>query len=304
MYSKKEENQIRKLERDSFRKLKKEENKNKNVPISDDILYISDFILEKFPNSGDSGDLYLATNKHNNNEKYILKHEYYDCACNEYIYSKIGNKMGIKVVPVKLFVLDDKENKFKSDFVCGIKYLENCKNVSFNYIEENKKSINNWKDYFRMLCLEVLFEESDGIEVVKYGNEIYRLDTTAAFTISDFFIYPLAYDYNNNGINIKEFANKTILQRAKSNTDLRISSWESDVNYFLEKFGKKYLNYYLETYHLLENVTEEDIKEWISILTFFYPNVIGEYFKIYFSNLKMDVKKFLIKIEEKELVVI
>ena len=83
MYSKKDENQIRKFERNSFRKLKKEENKNKDVPISNDILYISDFILEKFSNSGDSGDLYLATNKHNFNEKYILKHEYYDCACNE-----------------------------------------------------------------------------------------------------------------------------------------------------------------------------------------------------------------------------
>lgn len=304
MYSKKDENQIRNLERNSFRKLKKEENKNKNVPISNDILYISDFILERFPNSGDSGDLYLATNKHNLNEKYILKHEYYDCACNEYMYSKIGNKMGIKIAPVKLFVLDDKENKFKSDFVCGIKYLENCEHVSFNHIEENKNSINNWKDYFRMLCLEVLFEEGDGIEVVKYNNEIYRLDTTDAFTISDFYIHPLAYDYNNNGINIKEFANKNILQMSKRNTDLRISRWESNINYFLEKFGDKYLNYYLETYQLLENITDEDIEEWVSILTFFYPNVIGEYFKSYFINLKLDVKKFLIKIEEKDSVVI
>lgn len=303
MYSKKDENQIRNLERDSFRKLKKEENKNKNVPISDDILYISDFILERFPNSGDSGDLYLATSKHNPKEKYILKHEYYDCACNEYMYSKVGNKMGIKIVPVKLFVLDDRENKFKSDFVCGIKYLENCEHVSFNYIEEHKNSINNWKDYFRMFCLEVLFEEGDGIEVVKYNNEIYRLDTTEAFTISDFYIHLLAYDYNNNGINIKEFANKNILQMAKRNTDLRISRWESDINYFLEKFGDKYLNYYLETYRLLENVTDEDIEEWVSILTFFYPNVIGKYFKSYFSNLKLDVKKFLVKIE-KNLVVI
>ena len=62
------------------------------------------------------------------------------------------------------------------------------------------------------------------------------------------------------------------------------------------------LNYYLETYQLLENVSDEEIDEWISILTFFYPNVIGEYFKIYFSNLKLDVKKFLIKMDKKDLV--
>ena len=48
MYSKNEEKQIRNFERESFRKLKKEENKNKNIPVSDDILYTSDFNLEKF----------------------------------------------------------------------------------------------------------------------------------------------------------------------------------------------------------------------------------------------------------------
>lgn len=302
MYSKKEENQIRQFERESFRKLKEQENKNKEIPLSDDILYISNFTLEKFPNSGDSGDLYLATSKYNLNEKYILKHEYYDCACNEYMYSKIGNKMGIKIAPVKLFVLDDKEKKFKSDFVCGIKYFENCEPVNFNYIDKNKDYINNWKDYFRMLCLETLFEEGDGIEVVKYNDEIYRLDTTDAFTISDFYIHPLAYDYNNNGINIREFANKNILKMTQRNTDLRISRWKFGIDFCLEKFGDKYFEYYLDTFKLFEQVTENDIENWANILTFFYPNIIGEYFKRYFNNLKLDVVQFLKEMREKNLV--
>lgn len=42
----------------------KKENKKKNIKESDDILYINDFTLEKFANSGDSSDLYLAINKH------------------------------------------------------------------------------------------------------------------------------------------------------------------------------------------------------------------------------------------------
>ena len=48
MYSKKDENKIRNLERENFHKLKNEENKNRNIPLSDDILYISDFNLKKF----------------------------------------------------------------------------------------------------------------------------------------------------------------------------------------------------------------------------------------------------------------
>jgi len=126
MYSKYAKSQIRNYERSSFRELKEKENKDRIIPISEDILYTSDFTLEKFSSSGDSGELFLATNKKNHDERYIIKHEYYDCACNEYMYSKIGNKMGIKIAPVKLFVVNDKEKKFKSDFVCGIKYLEDC----------------------------------------------------------------------------------------------------------------------------------------------------------------------------------
>ena len=67
-------------------------------------------------------------------------------------------------------------------------------------------------------------------------------------------------------------------------------------------FGKEFLNYYLETFSLLKNVTEEDIEEWTSILTYFYPNIIGEYFKSYFNNLKLDVDEFLIEIHNKDLI--
>lgn len=300
MYLKKEKNQISSFERDSFRKLKEQENKNRNILVSEDILYISDFTLEKFSNSGDSGDLYLATSKYSNSEKYILKHEYYDCACNEYMYSKIGNKMGVKVASVKLFILDNKQDKFKSDFVCGIKYLENCKHVNFNDIYKNKDNINNWEDYFRMFCLQCLFEESDGMEIVKYNNDIYRIDTTSSFTISNFDICSLAYDYKNNGINIREFANKNILKKASRNTDLRVNRWEYGMDYFVEKFGEKYLDYYLETFKLLEEVTEPYIENLINILTLLYPNIVGEYFKIYLSNLKLDVEKFFVKIKKRK----
>lgn len=206
--------------------------------------------------------------------------------------------MGIKIAPVKLFILDNKEKKFKSDFVCGIKYFENCEYVNFNYIEKNKDNISNWKDYFRMLCLETIFEEDDGIEVLKYKNDIYRIDTTASFSISNFDIYPLAYDFNSNGINIKKFANTNILKKAERKTNTRIEKWKNDMNYFLEKIEYEYFSYYLDTYKLLKEITDKDLEEWTNILTIFYPNIIGDYFKNYFKNLKLDVEQFLINIEK------
>ena len=304
MYSEDSQKQIQKIERENFRNLKKQENKKKIIPVTDDILYMSDFTIKKFSHSGDSGDLYLATSKHNSNKKYILKHEYYDSACNEYMYSKIGNKMGISIAPVKLFILDDKEDKFKSDFVCGIQYLEGCEHINFDYVCKNKDNIDNWQDYFKMICLEILFDESDGVEIVKYGHKIYRIDTTASFTISDFFLHSLAYDYEKNGINIRKFANKTILKMAERNTALRLPRWKDDVDNILERYGKEYLPYYLEPYRLLENVTEKDLKEWCSILTIFYPDIIGDYYQNYFSNLKLDVQEFLAQMEKQVLVTV
>lgn len=291
MYSQEEQELLALYERESFRKIKLKENEKREIKKSQDILYTSDFIMEDFPNSGDSGSLLLATSKHNCNEKYIIKHAYYDCACNEYMYSKIGNKMGIKIAPVKLFIVDDKEEIFKCDFVCGIKYFEDCNNVK--YIDIIKNNIKNWQDYFKMLSLGSLLQESDGIEVIRYGDEIYRLDTTDAFTLSNIYIYQLAYDYNKNGINIKEIAEKNILNLANRNLNIRKIDWDYNKKVFIEKFGTEYLKYYLETFTLLNRITEEDIEEWTSNLTIIYPNIIGEYFKIYLNNLKLDTKDYL-----------
>lgn len=302
MNSNKEAAYIRNIERKSFQEWKLEENKNRSIPISPDILYISDFTLEKYANGGDSGDLYLAVNKHNPLEKYVLKHEYYDCACNEYMYSKIGNKMGIKVAPVKLFILDNKKKAFKSDFVCGIKYFEDCEHVNFDYIKKHKNDIDNWMDYFRMRSLESLFGEGDGIEVVKYHQELYRIDTTDAFNLSEYFIHLLAYNFSDeNGKNIRKMTQREILLNAFGATTSRMDMWMIGLKSFLNLYGEEYLPYYLETFRLLWKVSEEDMEEWTYILTWFYPNVIGEYFKIYLINLKLDAEEFLDRVAQGKL---
>jgi hypothetical protein len=170
MYSEQQMGVIRNNERNNFKILKQKENSNRCISISEDILNTKDFVFEKYPHSGDSGQLLLARNKLDKQNKYIIKHEYYDCACNEYIYSKIGNQMGISIAPVKMFLITDKFKIFKSDFVCGVQYFEDCIHVGYKDIIENKNDIKNWRDYFKYYGLESLFFESDGIEVIK-NNE-------------------------------------------------------------------------------------------------------------------------------------
>ena len=287
---------------EKFFEIKQKENANRKVPISDDILYASDFIFEPYANKGDSGLLYLATSKKDKNEKYIIKHEYLDCACNEYMYSKVSNKMGIKTVPVKLFIIDDKQELFKSPFVCGIKYLENCERIGGKNILSNKENIKNWQDFFKMCALEVIFDEDDGIEVVKYNNKIYRIDATGSFILSHFIIDYLAYDFAKYNINIRDDITNHILKIANVDINNRRNMWKIYLNSFIKKYGRTYLPEYLETFNLLDNITDSDIEMWTNILTWFYPNIIGKYYKEYFKKLKSDAKIILKEIYEKELI--
>ena len=287
---------------EKFFEIKQKENANRKVPISDDILYASDFIFEPYANKGDSGFLYLATSKKDKKEKYIIKHEYLDCACNEYMYSKVSNKMGIKTVPVKLFIIDDKQELFKSPFVCGIKYLENCERIGGKIILSNKENIKNWQDFFKIYALEAILDEDDGIEVVKYNNKIYRIDATGSFILSNYFIHYLAYEFNEFGIDIRANISNQILKTANIELETRREMWLIHMSSFIDMYGRTYLPEYLETFNLLDNITDSDIEMWTNILTWFYPNIIGKYYKEYFKKLKSDAKIILKEIYEKELV--
>ena len=291
MYSRQQLGIIRNREREQIRKIKEVENANKKVEILEDILDTKDFTFERYSNLGDSGSLLLATNKKNKEEKYIVKHEYYDCACNEYMYSKIGNEMGINIAPVKLFLVTDKKKMFKSDFVCGVKYYEECKKVGYEYIEEHKGEIENWKDYFKFRGMENLFFESDGIEVIEKDNLIYRIDTTAAFSLNHLFISYLGYEGNFKGIDIKKFAYDGIMKLADLNENNAIQNWKITMRIFKEYIDSKYLQYYLEPFILFINIDDKKIEKWFDTISYFYPNVIGEYYKKYLKNIKKCIEK-------------
>lgn len=283
---------IRNKEREQFQKIKKIENINKNLNLLEDILDTKDFTFKKFNNSGDSGSLLIATAKNNKDERYIIKHEYYDCACNEYMYSKIGNEMGINISPVKLFLVTDKKKLFKSDFVCGIRYYENGKSVGYKYIEENKEDIYNWKDYFKFLGMEDLFFEGDGIEVIKENNLIYRIDTTDAFSLSHMFISYLGYEGKFKDIDIKSFAENNIIKLANIDEKNVISNWNITKSTFIKYYNIDYLQYYLEPFQSFLEIDYNKIEKWCDNICYFYPNIIGEYYKIYFKNIKKCVEHF------------
>lgn len=292
MYSKQTLSRIRNIERLEFKKLKIEENKSKKAFNSKDILYTSDFTFKKYPHDGDSGELLLATSKYDKDEKYIVKHEYYDSACNEYMYSKISEAMKISVALVKLFIVNDKEKTFKSDFVCGIKYYEGSKKFKYEDINPDVGHIENSCDYYKMRGLEALLFEGDDIEVIEYKNKLYRIDTTDSFTIEDMDIYILAYNFIKGKVNIREYFQNRLIEKSDYVKEIAYQ-WEIYKGIFLRNYGEEYLKYFLEPFSLISKISDKKIKEWCDVLTWIYPNIVGKYYLNFLKSIKLIAKKFI-----------
>lgn len=78
----------------------------------------TDFVFSApFEREGDSGKLLLAKRKTNRSDRFLVKHAFTDCACNEYVYTKLAQAMGYKMPDVVLFPLPDteKRNSFKKE---------------------------------------------------------------------------------------------------------------------------------------------------------------------------------------------
>lgn len=167
---------------------KERENRNKPPVSSPDVVRTADFIFSPFGSpeqEGDSGALLLARRKTNRKEQYVIKHAYTDCACNEFVYTKLAQAMGYTMPAALLFQLSSGEKRrcFKTEYIIGLRHLD-LEIESPSYTEIREKAV-NWKEYFSFLGMYVMFSESDSFETpLAKDGMIYRIDTTDAFPVS------------------------------------------------------------------------------------------------------------------------
>lgn len=168
-----------------------EENRRKSPIVSPDIVQTADFIFSKeLTHNGDSGKLLLAKKKTNRLERYLVKHAYTDCACNEYVYIKLAQAMDYCMPDAVLFELSNNEKRpyFKTEYIIGLRYLNVLK--AFPSYEEIRSQATNWTHYFSFYGLYGMTGEDDGIELLlAEDNKIYRVDTTDAFPINNHHLY-------------------------------------------------------------------------------------------------------------------
>lgn len=285
---------------DTLRELRlkgqKENNRFKPALMSDDVLETKDFVfLPIRPGNrvGDSGNLLLARHRRDQSERYLVKHEYCDCPCNEFVYAKLAGGMGLRIPESKLFHIseEDKRRILATGYGVGARYLDVKEAApSYGLIRECAK---NWEDFHSFAALYILFLEIDSFEILLAEDGfIYRVDTTSSFVISDLILSYAGLNTEVNGINVQEMAKRQAEERMKQ------SFWEyvdmkDQLENHVARYGEESRKGFLRPFYGIQELTANYIDDFLNTLCYFYPDFIGDCYKRFICAAQEKAREFL-----------
>lgn len=274
---------------------KEKGNRDKPSITSPDVVQTTDYVFSSFcplGQEGDSGSLLLAKQKSNRKMQYVIKHAYTDCACNEFVYTKLAQAMGYTMPNVLLFQLsaNEKRRYFKTEYIIGLQYLE-LEIESPSYAEIREKAV-NWEEYFSFLGMYAMFGESDSFETpLAKDGKIYRIDTTDAFPISTWQLDDAGINADIQGVNPYAVRKKQLLSSGFSHVLLQ--GWCDSYFKSCQKTDKSCIPYFLEPFTRIQEIPNDYIDAFLNTLCYFYPDFIGDYFKRYIVTLQKECAEYL-----------
>ena len=247
--------------------------------MSSNIITPDGYYLEDYqPNEdlGDSGELFLSTNKADPGIQYIIKYAYSDLACNEFMYHKIAAALGMYTPEVK-FIADIPDCE-----TIGIRFIPNA--VEFDYDNGNEAQK---RDYYAFKTLYVILNEEDSEEYHIDGQgRLFKLDNAAAFNIQDLFILEL---YGKAPLN-------TFNSRLENTYYLY---YGEILKALTDRHGQTAKEACLETFERFAEFDETVLEEAYDTLAMFYPQRLVEYFREFIRIRKAECRRFLCEMKEK-----
>lgn len=272
------------------------ENRDKPILHSDDVLESVDFTFSKFrPDSGagDSGDLFIAKQKGNTSVCYLVKHAFTDCACNEYMYYKVADRLGLHVPPVKLMNIAETEKRkyFRTEIAAAIEWLDITQIVGGKYEIMDNLQVANKEDFFAFQALYNILGEEDSFELVVAGNTLYKIDNTAAFNLEDSVLINLGFDYEYTGI----ADTKGVLFRQLMTCAEFSEYYKHKATYDLlvKKYGEDIAAPYLRIYEQFSELDVSMFDECLNTLCYFYADMVGDFYKRFLQLRKDECIRFL-----------
>lgn len=264
--------------------------------VTEDVLETADFIfspIRPFDRTGDSGNLLLAKRKVDRREQYLVKHEYCDCAANEFVYFKLASAMGLHIPESKLFHISEGEKRkyFKTGYTVGSRYLT-LSDPAPSYELIRSKAV-NWEEYFSFKALYLLFLESDSFEVVlSDDNYIYRIDTTSSFNLGEWQLRNAGLDIDGPDGNIQELTRNILLDSLKEDywKYISLQEWLDET---VEKYGEESRKGFLRPFYEIQNIQEVYIDDFLNTLCYFYPDFVGDCYKHFIKAAQKKSHDFL-----------
>jgi len=151
-------------------------------------LKAEDFTFVSYKHEGDSGAMLLATAKSDPSIQYIIKSEYPEIACNEFMYHHVAAAVGLYTQDVRIVSgIADKNH------AVAIRYVPNAQKFIYDTSDEVSK-----QTYFKFKTLYAILNEDDSEEFYyDIQSRLFKLDNAASFNMSELAIRH-AINYGNN----------------------------------------------------------------------------------------------------------
>lgn len=246
------------------------------------LLKQKDFKFEVFSADGDSGELFLATRK-TDGKKFVVKHAFSDCACNEFLYYSLAKELGLKTLEFYLFEKDSKRAGFKSGYAIAIEYIDCAKRLS-DIAAQKRTEIKNWREYFYHRALFAAFIEEDGAEfIIDKDNYLYRIDTTESFGINYFII----------GAITTQAAQQTAYRMSADREERVCVKLCEQGNLIKETYTETDYKIFCEAIERLSEMDIEQIEQIVEELCMVYPKELMSYYMNFFISCQDACEKYL-----------
>lgn len=148
------------------------------------ILNTSEYHFSPYSEGGFSGKILLATPKPPELPKLLIKSHNPCSACNEFMYSRLAELLGILTPKAYIMNVAPKdEHRFNSPYVVGIEFMDGMHGFTL----EEMRSTELWrKEYAEQYALAAMFDQDDRVQLtMRSDGHITGYDFTEAFWISN-----------------------------------------------------------------------------------------------------------------------
>jgi hypothetical protein len=239
-----------------------------------DIMNIRDYTLTEFHQSrgdGDGGRLFLATDKTDKAERWVIKTGGYETGCNEYMYFKVAKAVGLYTPEIRLIT----DNGYGQ--AAAVRFIPNIK--PFVEKEADENGIAEMCRFYALYCI---LDEEDSFELFcDVDGRVLKLDNSASFRLN----------YLSAGL-LKQMGFKNEITQNTLNTSVA-SSLKSYVKSLINKFGATTEKAFVDTVSKFAEIGGDAFESACETLCANYPFAFVDYFKAFIEKRKEDCLKFL-----------